>query len=106
MEVKVDWLLKYWPLLLVVWTSVLSVLGFFLHRTYAKRDDHIALKNDVALIKQQITDFPSDKDIHQLDLKIEGLRGDIKGLQPDLIAVRKLADILLENELINSKGSK
>lgn len=106
MEVKVDWLLKYWPLLLVVWTSVLSVLGFFLHRTYAKRDDHIALKNDLELVKQQIKDFPSEKEIHQLDIKIERLSGDIKELKPDLLAVKKLADMLLENELLNNKGSK
>lgn len=98
-----DWLLKYYPLIVLGWTILFTVLAFVLHRTYAKRDDHISLKNEVNKMKVVIDELPNAKEIHALEIEIERLRGDIKAIEPSLLSVKHLSDILLENELLGKK---
>jgi len=99
----VEWILNNLALITLAWTGLLSFVVFYLRSTYAKRDDHIALENKVKLIESNMPDI---NEFHALRLEISELRGDIKGIEPDLLTVKKLADMLLENELLNSKGDK
>lgn len=98
-----EWLKNWYPLIVFLWSSFIGLLSFILHRTYAKRDDHIALKNDVNNLKKAIEELPSAKEIHALEIKIERLSGDIKAIEPSLLSVKHLSDILLENELLGKK---
>lgn len=98
-----DWLLKYWPILIVLYSGVFTMVIFALHRTYAKRDDHMKLRSEVDQISLQLNNLPSEKELHKLELKIERLSGDIKRIEPGLTSVKTLSDMLLENELLNRK---
>lgn len=98
-----DWFLKYYPIIVGAWAAVSTLIMFVLHKTYAPRDEHVNLKSDVNNLKKAIQELPTLKEIHVLELKIERLSGDIKSIEPSLLSVKHLSDILLENELLRKK---
>ncbi|OUR62043.1 hypothetical protein A9Q74_06235 [Colwellia sp. 39_35_sub15_T18] len=99
----INWLLKYYPLVFLVFNGVFWLIVYVLHKTYAKRESVDNLEKEVLLIKTNINNLPDKDLVHKLELRIEELSGDIKRIEPGLISVKNLSDMLLENEL-KSKG--
>ena len=50
-------------------------------------------------IENTIAGLPSQKDLHQLQLEMSNLRGDLRELGPAIRQVKHVSDLLLENEL-------
>lgn len=98
-----NWLLKYYPLVFLSLNGVFWLVVYVLHKTYAKHEQVEALEKDVLLIQTNIANLPSKDLTHKLELRIEQLSGDIKRIEPSLVSVKTLSDMLLENEL-KSKG--
>ena len=74
-------------------------IRIFLYQTFAKRRDLETLAKDVEIIKNEIENLPDQRMVHELELQIETLRGDIKRIEPLLNSLKNLSDMLLENEL-------
>ena len=51
------------------------------------------------LVEKRIEDLPSERELHRLQLEISDLRGELRAVSPQLVQLRSLADLLLENEL-------
>jgi septal ring factor EnvC (AmiA/AmiB activator) len=97
-------IIKYWaPFWAFLTTSGLIIMAL-LAKTYAKREDVESLKSEIARLDQRLDELPSEKELHQLQLEISELRGDLRELKPELRQVKRLSDLLLENELKEGKS--
>lgn len=90
---------KYWAPLWAAITTIAMVIMALLAKTYAKREEIEILHSEIKRIDKHLEDLPSVKALHKLQLEISDLRGDIRSLNSELPQVRRLADLLLENEL-------
>ena len=59
------------------------VVIILLSKTYAKREDLTGLAARVARVEQQLSDLPTEKKLHTLQLEISELRGELRALAPD-----------------------
>ncbi len=95
MEVVREW----WA---VIWAAVLtaaSVVQLLLSKTYAKREELDAVKEDMTRLNAVVAALPDSKQIHHLELNISELRGELKALREQLKPVNHLANLLLEERL-------
>lgn len=90
---------KYWAPLWATITTIAMVIMALLAKTYAKREEVETLHSEIKRLDQRLDDLPSERELHELQLEISELRGDLKALKPELMQVRRLSDLLLENEL-------
>mgnify|MGYP000244385121 CR=1 FL=1 len=94
---------KYWaPFSGIVSLGALIVMAL-LGKTFAKKESVTRLQNDVDSMKEQLKNLPTKDELHKLHLDIANLRGDIQGISPQLSQVKKMSDLLLENELNKEK---
>ncbi len=89
----------YWPIVVVLVSLASLVVQTLLAKTYAKRESVAALEGRVAMVEQKIADLPSERDLHKLQLDISDLRGELRAVRPELAQLRRLSDLLLENEI-------
>ncbi|OUR89897.1 hypothetical protein A9Q81_20785 [Gammaproteobacteria bacterium 42_54_T18] len=99
----VAWFLEYWKLLALIINGVFILVVWAMSKTFAKKDavneSIVSLDKRIDLLDVAVENLP-DKDLtHKLELRIEQLSGDIKRIEPGLISVKNLSDMLLENEL-------
>ena len=98
-----EWIQANWKMFADI-VTVVAILAFFaLRKSYPRKDSFDKLEKRVSKVENAIATMPSEKTVHELQLEVERLRGDIKGIEPSLASVKNLSDMLLENEL---KGSK
>lgn len=89
----------YWPVLIGLLSFASLVVQTLLAKTYAKRETVAAVEGRVAMVEQKIASLPSEGDLHRLQLDISDLRGELRAVRPELVQLRRLSDLLLENEL-------
>lgn len=94
-----EFIVKNWGPLYALASLVGLVVIILLSKTYAKREDVTGLAARVARVEQQLSDLPTEKELHTLQLEISELRGELREMKPDLRQNRRLAELLLENEL-------
>lgn len=102
----IDFLRQYWSTISSIGACSISILVMLLATKFARREelneiahDVSRLKKDVSIIQGQLESMPTKDDIHKLNLEISGLRGDIKEIKPELSGVKRISNLLLENEL-------
>lgn len=78
-------LLKYWA---PIW-SILVSLGLltmaFLSKTYAKHEHVAKLASEVEKVKVQIAAMPSATELHELNIEMCNLRGELKTLKTSVV---------------------
>ena len=94
-----EFIVKNWGPLYALASLVGLIVIILLSKTYAKREDLTGLTERVQRVEQVLTDLPSERELHKLQLEISELRGELRALAPELRQARRLADLLLENEL-------
>ncbi len=94
-----EFIVKNWGPLYALASLVGLMVIILLSKTYAKREDLTGLTERVQRVEQVLTDLPSERELHKLQLEISELRGELREMKPDLRQNRRLAELLLENEL-------
>lgn len=89
----------YWPIVVVLVSLASLVVQTLLAKTYAKRETVTVLEGRITMVEQKIADLPSERELHKLQLDISDLRGELRAVRPELAQLRRLSDLLLENEL-------
>lgn len=89
----------FWPLIAAGVSLVSLIIQTLLVKTYAKREDVIGLATRLNTVEQKVADLPSERELHKLQLEISDLRGALQAVRPELAQLRRLSDLLLENEL-------
>lgn len=99
-----DLVKTYWPVAVALISLISLIVQTLLAKTYAKRETVSVLENRLSMVEQKIADLPSEKELHKLQLDIADLRGELRAVRPELAQLRRLSDLLLENELKENKG--
>lgn len=90
---------EHWAILWALGTVGVNVILFTLAKTYAKREEVEHLKSRLNGLESSFKSLPNQKDLHELQLDIAELRGDLKAAVPELKQLRHMSDLLLQNEL-------
>lgn len=92
---------------LALWIALGGVLGTLvlalMQRTYAKREDVSQITTRLVALESHVKDIPTHQEWHDLALRMERLNGQIEAVKPSLVRLERLADLLLENELLEGK---
>ncbi|HAT7513520.1 TPA: DUF2730 domain-containing protein [Kluyvera ascorbata] len=88
-----------WAIIWALFMSAVSVIQLLLAKTYAKREELDLMRQRVQGLENTIAVLPSQKDLHQLQLEMSNLRGELRELAPSIRQVSRISDLLLENEL-------
>ena len=88
-----------WTIIWALFMSAVSVIQILLAKTYVKREELDLMRQRVQGLENTIAVLPSQKDLHQLQLEMSNLRGELRELAPSIRQVSRISDLLLENEL-------
>jgi hypothetical protein len=79
----------------VAWTIVLALLS----KTYVKRDEFDEIKSRLVNVELQISALPTKEQMHQIELKVSEVGGDVKAIKSYMDSMRHTTQMLVENEL-------
>lgn len=99
-----EFTVKYASFIWSVATTVVLIFLGFLSRTYAKRDDVVKVAGDLKLLSEHVKTLPTVQQVTNLRLEMSELNGDLKELKPQLEAVRRMSDLLLDERLSQGKN--
>lgn len=88
-----------WAIIWALFMSGVSVIQLLLAKTYVKREELDLVRTRIQGLETTIAMLPSQKDLHQLQLEMSNLRGELRELAPSIRQVSRISDLLLENEL-------
>lgn len=88
-----------WAIIWALFMSGVNLIQLLLAKTYVKREELELVRNRLQGLENTIAVLPSQKDLHQLQLEMSNLRGDLRELGPAIRQVKHVSDLLLENEL-------
>ncbi|WP_035604766.1 DUF2730 domain-containing protein [Edwardsiella tarda] len=88
-----------WAIIWALFMSGINLIQLLLAKTYAKREELEQVRNRLQGLENTIAVLPSQKDLHQLQLEMSNLRGELRELAPSIRQVSRISDLLLENEL-------
>ena len=94
---------EYWSILYAVVTGIVAIGLMLLSKTYAKRDEVEEMKRQLNQLEVALATIPNRQELHNLQLEIAQLRGDIQAVAPELRQLRHMSDLLLQNELKEKK---
>lgn len=88
-----------WAIIWALFMSGVNLIQLLLAKTYVKREELDLMRQRVQGLENTIAVLPSQKDLHQLQLEMSNLRGELRELDPSIRQVSRISDLLLENEL-------
>ncbi|HFV9293920.1 DUF2730 family protein [Serratia fonticola] len=88
-----------WAIIWALFMSGISIVQLLLSKTYVKREEMDSVRERLSIVETAIEGMPRQKELHELQLEIRDLRGDLKELGSKLQPVQRISDLLLENEL-------
>lgn len=99
-----DFILEWWKALLALGLTVVGAGGLsWVRNTFISKAAHDKhrdeLERRLTAVETTIAEMPSAKDIHELDKRLIEVSVKIDGLTPQLRDIKRLTDLLMENEL-------
>lgn len=70
-----------------------------IENTYAEKNDHTRLKEQVKGIEVKLEQIPSSETIHRLEKEVGELKGSLDGVNKLLLNINNHVNMLVENEL-------
>ncbi|EGT3609594.1 DUF2730 family protein [Morganella morganii] len=98
-----DVLREHWSMIYTVVTGAVAIGLLLLSKTYAKRDEVELMNRRLSELEVALATLPNRAELYNLQLEIANLRGDIKAVAPELQQLRRMSDLLLQNELKEKK---
>ena len=100
-----DFILEWYKAFLTVGVAIVgaAVLAW-LRSTFVTKTTHEKLEQRLSVVESTIEEMPSSKDIHDLDKRLIEVSTKIDGLNPQLTDIKRLTDLLMENELRGTRN--
>lgn len=76
----------------------------WLRSTFVTKKVHEVLENRLSAVEKTVEDLPNADDLHDLDKRLIEVSGKIDGLNPQLTDLKRLTDLLMENELRGTRS--
>ena len=99
-----DFILEWYKAFLTVGVAIVGAAALaWLRSTFVTKKAHDdvskALESRLSAVEKTIEDLPNSEDLHELDKRLIEVSGKIDGLNPQLTDLKRLTDLLMENEL-------
>lgn len=88
-----------WAVIWAVLMSGVTIVQLLLAKTYARREELEKVSNRLNILEHAVDDLPTRQELHNLQLEMSNLRGELRELAPSIRQVSRISDLLLENEL-------
>ncbi|WP_046005797.1 DUF2730 family protein [Pseudoalteromonas rubra] len=97
---------EWWKWALALGGSVIgaAALAWFAS-TFVRKKAHDDLVKRVNTIEQTVKELPSSDDLHELDKRLIEVGGKIDVLSPQLGDLKRITDLLMENELRGTRNA-
>ena len=107
---SMDFILEWWKAFLTVGVAIVGAGALaWLRSTFVTKKVHEdvskALESRLSAVEKTIEDLPNADDLHELDKRLVEVSGKIDGLNPQLTDLKRLTDLLMENELRGTRSS-
>jgi hypothetical protein len=101
---SMDFILEWYKTFLTVGVAIVGAAALaWLRSTFVTKKAHDdvskALESRLSAVEKTIEDLPNSEDLHELDKRLIEVSGKIDGLNPQLTDLKRLTDLLMENEL-------
>ncbi len=87
------------PWILGAFSAGASLVAIAVKRSFASKAEVEALRQEQEIIKSEVRSLPDHDEFHQLQLSIEGMRGDLKAINAALKPLQYINDLRLQNDL-------
>ncbi|GAA61835.1 hypothetical protein P20652_3724 [Pseudoalteromonas sp. BSi20652] len=77
----------------------------WLRSTFVTKKVHEVLESRLSAVEKTVEDLPNADDLHELDKRLIEVSGKIDGLNPQLTDLKRLTDLLMENELRGTRSN-
>lgn len=107
---SMDFILEWYKAILTVGIAIVGAAALaWLRSTFVTKKAHEdiskALETRLSAVEKTIEDLPNSEDLHELDKRLIEVSGKIDGLNPQLTDLKRLTDLLMENELRGARSS-
>lgn len=101
-----DFILEWYKIFLTVGVAIVGAGALaWLRSTFVTKKVHEMLESRLSAVEKTVEDLPNADDIHDLDKRLIEVSGKIDGLNPQLTDLKRLTDLLMENELRGTRSS-
>lgn len=101
-----DFILEWYKIFLTVGVAIVGAGALaWLRSTFVTKKVHEVLESRLSAVEKTVEDLPNADDIHDLDKRLIEVSGKIDGLNPQLTDLKRLTDLLMENELRGTRSS-
>lgn len=102
---SMDFILEWYKAFLTVGVAIVGAAALaWLRSTFVTKTTHEKLEQRLSVVESTIEEMPSSKDIHDLDKRLIEVSTKIDGLNPQLTDIKRLTDLLMENELRGTRN--
>ena len=77
----------------------MNLLHLLLAKTYARREEMEKVSGRLNILEKAVEGMPTRQELHNLQLDMSNLRGEIREFSGTLRQASRISDLLLENEL-------
>ncbi|CAH6197743.1 hypothetical protein AI3059V2_4222, partial [Citrobacter freundii] len=97
----VDWevVKGNWAIIWALFMSGVNLLHLLLAKTYARREEMEKVSSRLNILEKAVEGMPTRQELHNLQLDMSNLRGEIREFSGTLRQASRISDLLLENEL-------
>jgi hypothetical protein len=88
-----------WAVIWAVLMSGVTIVQLLLAKTYARREELEKVSGRLNILEHAVDGLPTRQELHNLQLEMSNLRGELRELAPSIRQVSRISDLLLENEL-------
>lgn len=89
----------YWAIIWALFMSGVNLLHLLLAKTYARREEMEKVSGRLNILEKAVEGMPTRQELHNLQLDMSNLRGEIREFSGTLRQASRISDLLLENEL-------
>lgn len=88
-----------WAIIWALFMSGVNLLHLLLAKTYACREEMEKVSGRLNILEKAVEGMPTRQELHNLQLDMSNLRGEIREFSGTLRQASRISDLLLENEL-------
>lgn len=100
-----EFILEWQKAFITVCVAIVSAGALaWLRSTFVTKKVHEVLENRLSAVEKTVEDLPNADDLHELDKRLIEVSGKIDGLNPQLTDLKRLTDLLMENELRGTRN--
>ncbi|MGE6447943.1 DUF2730 family protein [Pseudoalteromonas tetraodonis] len=101
-----DFILEWQKAFITVCVAIVGAGALaWLRSTFVTKKVHEVLESRLSAVEKTVEDLPNADDIHDLDKRLLEVSVKIDGLNPQLTDIKRLTDLLMENELRGTRSN-